>query len=262
MEEIWKDIKGYELRYEVSNLGRVRRKERVISVIGNHGPMQVHYKPHISSPYKERKGYMRLWLVNNNGKRCQKMIHVLVAEAFIPNPDNRPFVDHLNTIRDDNRAENLRWVTSKENANNVSTKKHYSKAKTGVSIPSLWKSVIQYDVQGKKIKEWESMTKAESELGLTKGNISRCCKGKVFVADGFIWLSPNSSIEERLRQIKKSDTRKPVRVSTLDGVSIGIFSSTCEASRDLNVPQGNISKVLKGLRQSAHGMKFEYFSED
>lgn len=106
--EVWKDIQGYEGLYQVSNLGRVKSLRR----------------SKIRKLYKDDKGYFRVTL-KKKGKSKNFQIHRLVATAFIPNPENKPEVDHINTIRTDNRVQNLRWVTSSENSNNPLTKKHF-----------------------------------------------------------------------------------------------------------------------------------------
>ena len=93
MDEFWKSIPGYEA-YDVSNRGNVRRNGRVL-------------KPN------NKDGYHHINLCNNNIKKTLKM-HRLVALAFIPNPDNKPTVDHINHVRSDNRVENLRWATHSE----------------------------------------------------------------------------------------------------------------------------------------------------
>lgn len=93
--EIWKDIKGYE-DYKVSNLGRVKNKHgRVIALVKNNG-------------------YDTIQLHKDNIKK-RFSVHRLVAEVFIPNPSRKPQINHLNSKRDDNRVENLEWVTQKEN---------------------------------------------------------------------------------------------------------------------------------------------------
>lgn len=91
--EIWAPVKGFEHDYEVSSIGRVRRKDGEILNPGIHN-----------------RGYRR---VNFKGKSW--FIHRLVAQAFIPNPEEKPQVNHINGVRDDNRAENLEWVTCQEN---------------------------------------------------------------------------------------------------------------------------------------------------
>lgn len=170
--EIWKPVVGYEGLYKVSNLGKVK------AIKWHRGNEEKEIKP-----YTTYKGYLRLRLCKN-GKGKQFQIHRLVAEAFIPNPENKPYIDHINTDRTDNRVENLRWVTNKENCNNPISKQNYSKSnkdKTAVSI-------LQFDKNMKFIKKWESMTDAETTLGI-KSRLSDYCSEKYGrkTAGGFIW---------------------------------------------------------------------------
>ena len=113
--ENWKDIEGYEGLYQVSNIGRVKR------LVG--------FKCNVErflTGQKDKDGYILLCL-SKDGSIKRYRVHRLVAEAFVPNPDNKPEIDHINTDRSDNRAENLRWATRKENANNPITRKHHKR---------------------------------------------------------------------------------------------------------------------------------------
>lgn len=111
MEEVWKDISGYEGLYQVSNYGNIKSlpKKKGYAISKN---------PIIIKPFINCNGYLLATLCkNNNQKHFQ--VHRLVAEAFIQNIENKPQVDHINRIRSDNRVENLRWVTVSENGNNT-----------------------------------------------------------------------------------------------------------------------------------------------
>ena len=110
LEEVFKDCKYYEELYEVSNYGRVRNKKT----------------KRFLTQHDNGNGYLfvQLWR-NNKGKR--EYVHRLVALAFIPNPDNKKEVNHINSIRTDNFVENLEWVTRKENIDHASKEGHRSK---------------------------------------------------------------------------------------------------------------------------------------
>lgn len=113
--EIWKDIKGYEGLYQISNLGRVKSFKTK--------------KNKYMTPKDDSRGYLQIQLVNKEGIRKTIKIHRIVAETFIPNPENKPCVDHINTIKKDNRVDNLRWCTKKENSNNPLTIQHFKERK-------------------------------------------------------------------------------------------------------------------------------------
>lgn len=112
MVEEWKDIKGYEGKYQISNLGKVR------SLIDNR--KRKRNEPLIMKPYLDDDKYEIIRL-SNEGKSKAFKIHRLVALHFLKNPDNKPMVDHIDTNRRNNYYNNLKWITSKENSNNPNT---------------------------------------------------------------------------------------------------------------------------------------------
>lgn len=144
-------------------------------------------KPRICSPSDNGKGYLILSI-----NRVPTLVHRLVADAFIPNPQHKPEVDHIDINRQNNCAWNLRWTTAKENQNNPSTIKKMSEngsmlGKFGVehhsSIP-----IVQLTLDGKFIKKWSCAAEAARELGINHGNIISCCKGKLKSAGGYKWM--------------------------------------------------------------------------
>lgn len=171
MKEIWKCIEGYP-NYMVSSMGRVKS-------LGNDKTR----KEKILKPIKNNYGYLNVVLCNNE-KRKMITIHRLVAEAFMENLDGKPLIDHINTIRDDNRVENLRYCTYKENSNNLETKNNLKKALKGInSIP-----ILQLNKEtGEIIREWTSAIEAEREYGIANGSIGKCCMGKLKSTGGYKW---------------------------------------------------------------------------
>ena len=183
MEEVWKPIKDYEGLYEVSSLGRVRilnyRKTGKGKILKN---------------IECSNGYLTVGL-RKNGKRKFLKVHRLVAEAFIPNPEGKPCIDHINTIKNDNRIENLRWVTHEENSNNPLTKKKMSESHMGENHHMYGKHHLEetrkkmseshkgkinnkprriYCIELDKI--YNSIREAEKELNISRTNIIKACK--------------------------------------------------------------------------------------
>jgi hypothetical protein len=117
--EIWKPVVGYEGHYEVSNLGRVRSvKPRITQMIPCRIKRIKNWGPRVFKPQKLHEEYLQVCLSKNNIRKS-KAIYKLVAMAFIPNPEKKPCVNHINGIKSDNRVENLEWVTYQENSDHA-----------------------------------------------------------------------------------------------------------------------------------------------
>lgn len=113
-DEIWKPVFGYEGLYDVSNTGLIKRLKRSVKQRNMYVEITRVHPELILSPYVDKDGYLATNLRKNTKRKAMK-VHRAVALAFIPNPDNKEQVNHINLIKDDNRVENLEWATQSEN---------------------------------------------------------------------------------------------------------------------------------------------------
>lgn len=160
---IWKVVKGYEEYYEVSDMGDVRSKDRWVN---NNGTME--YRKGRILKSKDCKGYKIVALCKDGNPKNFRVAR-LVAEAFIPNPDNKPYIDHINTIRTDDCVTNLRWVTREENMNNPLTKQHCAESK-GKKIKVFFSNGLN--------NTFDSIVDAAKKLNITRQTIYRSIKGE------------------------------------------------------------------------------------
>jgi hypothetical protein len=184
-------IEGYP-NYEILEIGVVRNIKTGRIIEGSAGS----------------KGYIIVKLYNNGKAKTVKM-HRLVAEAFIPNLDNKPQVNHIDGVKSNNSVDNLEWVTNGENGKHAYdnglrimtdewkskiSKSNTGKKKTQEAIDKIRKnnsqskSVIQLDLDGLFVNRFSSTKEAERETGIRSSNISNCCHGKRRQAKGFKWV--------------------------------------------------------------------------
>ena len=148
--EIWKDCKGYEGKYQVSNLGRVWNVNRQHYLYGSF----------------DKDGYIYVHLTAKNGKRKKERVHRLVALAFLPNPTNLPVVHHKDENKQNNCVSNLAWASVRENT-------IYSKGKAI--------RCIELD------RIFDCSQTAMKELNIDGSDIRKCCKGQKKTAGGYHW---------------------------------------------------------------------------
>ena len=220
--EEWRDVKGYENLYQVSRKGRVRSSHKgywevLTSVVNRHGYNQ--------------------YLFHKNGKRKNMRGNRLVAEAYILNPDNLPFVNHKDENPANDCVDNLEWCTAKYNVN-------YGTARQRTSINhSKNRPVCMFDVDGAFIREFYNLNEAAKYIQGKHTCILRCCCNKVFCYKGYIWRYKEDvdSIADAIRQYKKSKTTNRKIEVRIKG-QIKIFNSMSQASKELGISRDTLRK--------------------
>lgn len=184
MEELWKDIEGYE-GYQVSNLGRVKSLAKSWICKG----CVHHQKEKLLKPLKcSEGGKYRMVGLHKNGECKFKLVHRLVAEAFLPNPDNLPIINHKDENPSNNNVENLEYCTQKYNINYGTRTKRSAKAisEKNKNNPKLSKEVYQYTLDNQLIKVWKSTNEC-GRNGFNQRHVASCCRGERRKHKGFIW---------------------------------------------------------------------------
>lgn len=149
-EEHWKDIEGYEGLYQISDLGRVKSLK--------------YGRETLLNPYRNNKGYLGVSLHKDKIRKTPK-VHRLVAQAFLPNPENLLEINHIDEDKTNNRVDNLEWCDRKYNVN-------YGKRTEKCS-----KRVQQFTIDGHLVAEWKSIHDAARNNGFNFSHISECCNG-------------------------------------------------------------------------------------
>lgn len=239
--EIWKDVYGYEGRYEVSNYGNVRTKNKqnynkIIHQIDNHG--------------------YRVVVLWKNGKKKRKFVHIVVMEAFDFRErkggyDKNLVVDHIDFNRSNNRLENLQWLTQAENLLRSTSNPHIGRPCIDITT-------------GKKYK---SMADARRDIGApTNTSIKMVCDGERphYKKHIFRYLVNGECVEPVIKQKdRKKREYKPKypftgkRVLCIDTGEI--FNSCLEAEKAFGFGKSTVSRVAKGTRKSISGYRFKYY---
>ena len=244
--ELYAPIKGFEGLYEVSTWGNVRSLDRW--VIYKNGSKHF-YKGKIFKPEYNIDGYLVVTF-SKNQKKTKYRVHRLVAEAFIPNPENKPEVNHKDEVKSNNYRTNLEWMTTKENINYGTHTKRSAEKRS--------KKVYQYDLQGNLVREWSSASEA-GRNGFEQANISKCCLSKGKTHKNFIWsyeLIENFYVNDYLPK-KNTKLSKKVYQYDKDYNLINVWDSVSEVGRN-GFDKANISKCCLGKQKFHKGFIWSY----
>lgn len=216
-KEVWKPVVGYEGLYEVSNLGRVFGIKR----------------NRIKTLTLDKKGYQNV-LLSKDGKGKRHRLHKLVAQVFIPNPENKTEVHHIDFGKS-NVVTNLMWVTPDE---------HKELHKENAL------HVFQYSLNGEFIKEYSSIKEIVEQTGFDRTTVIDCCNGKYKTAFGFQWRYEKHNhiptVKSRAERISDGKS-KGIKMYDMNGETKSCFKSATEASKILCVSRSAINNNLLGL---------------
>ena len=179
--EEWRDVVGWEDYYMVSSCGRVMSKSKAVRC----GNGERVLSPQIKKIKIRKNGYCEIGLTNQSDRKFA-LVHRLVAEAFIPNPQNKPTIDHVDRNRQNNNVENLRWSTMSENMLNQLTRNFRRNMYLGIERPCVYKPVVAFK-DGVVFKIYESIKSAVRD-GFTGCCISNCCSGREKSHKGYTWM--------------------------------------------------------------------------
>jgi len=253
---IWKDVEGYENLYQVSTDGLVRTSHKGLWEMLSAG--------------RKKHGYYSV-LLHKDGKRKNMLIHRLVAKAFLPNPNNYPYINHKDENPSNNHVDNLEWCTASYNNSYGEHPKKVSKAakertRTGKCfdgsdyLGNMVAPVLQYDLNGNFIHEFESVKEAREKYS---SRVQDCLSGKTTQAGGFQWKYKTKDayplkIDAYVKNVNQSlCCSRPIK-QLKDGVVVATYGSIKEASAKTGFDYSGIKKCLNGTYKQTFGFTWEY----
>lgn len=229
---MWKQY--LDTHYSISNDGQVRN-DKTNKILSQ--STQQDYK-HVT--------------LNIDGKAKRMKVHRLVAQTFLENPENKPYVNHKDGNRSNNDVSNLEWVTPSENTKHA--------VKTGLFISGVAKPVNQYSLDGMLMMTFPSSAEASRQTGTSQEKITMCCKRQRETANDYQWRYVND-IQDVGKVQKRFITGKQVAQCDDNWNILNIYPSFKEAARAVNGTSSAISRVCSGLNVHHKGYKWKIVEE-
>lgn len=226
MNKQWKKIfvDGQETFYSVSSEGEVKNNKtgRLLN-------------------FSTEQEYKFAAISLGHGIMKRKRVHRLVAEAFIPNPLNKPYVNHKDGVRYHNNVENLEWVTPSENSQHA--------VDTGLIGYQKRRSVRQYNLKGEWLMSFDSVTEAGRQTGTQQSKITECCRGNRRTAGEYQWRYEDLGLDKVEPVPEPSCKKKKVAQYDLEGNLLNIYESYKAAARAVDGTSSAISRICAGHPQ-------------
>lgn len=264
MEEEWRDIKGYEGFYQVSNFGRIRRLS--FSFTDAAGRKLSYSNDYILSPTKKPNGYLSVTLCKRGAKK-RFLIHRLVGEAFLRNDKCKPQINHIDGNKTNNQVGNLEWCSVSENVkHSYDFLGHKNTSVAGEGHPHN-KAIIQLSLDWKYLKRWSSAEIAGRSLNLKDGSCLSICarniaKGIPSSSKGFRWVwEKNYRQDMYIPPFVKGNKKAIYQVNPNTQEIIHEFSCLEEAATKLRCNKSAISSCAHNKKKTAYGYKWIYKSE-
>ena len=244
--EEWKDIVGFEGRYQISSFGRVKSLERTNFYLStNQTGIEFQSAKHCSETILKTflsRGYEHISLKKGSKSKTYS-IHRLVAEHFIPNPNNYPVINHKDENKFNNRVDNLEWCTQRYNSNyGTRNKRIAEKLKDN---PLFYIPVLCYDLNNNFVKRYESAVEASKDLGIRQSGITACCRlyyGRTS-SGGYKWKYEKT--DTKIEDVAYVPQKKQIHQLSLNGEFIATYECIADAARAMGKNVQNFTKYVR-----------------
>ncbi len=245
-KEVWKTYSDYPF-IEASNLGRIRTKDRYVTVKGQ-GKRLV--KGKVLKQRLRPDGYMEVNFKVKN-KPVKLLTHRVIAASHLQNPNNLPEVNHKDNDRTNNVVSNLEWCTREYNQD---YKEQYGMSAAEV----VGRPVIAVNLETGRVLRFETRSEAARQLGVDDSAVNAVVKGRKPTAGGYWFTEDKNEItEEKIKEIKKkANFLGPVVAINQENYEVLWFESQSEAARQLGIDDSHINKVIKDKQNKTHGYWF------